>query len=277
MKDEIKKEPFQYPPVFLTVWQDAWVAITRPRQYLKWAFQPFWRSVKYLMILSAVMSLVATAYFLINLQPALRDFQEYARTSIPQVDYMNGQLVIEDDQSFIYTDSDTIFFKVDPTLKLEDQPRIDTFYEQGTLFTRDGLIRKTAYDDQAEVLYADILMRDFSFSGNSIADWIDTYLFGLAIVFIPVLVFLYTILAKLFYTAFFAGMITVVSGLKLDFVQVWTIAIYALTPAILIGYLSFIFFPIDAIYTTVFIIYLIMALGHYRRFQGLKDKINQQS
>jgi len=167
LKDKI------YPPVFVTVWQDAWLAITRPRQYLKWAFQPFWRSVKYIAILNALMAIVATAYLLITIKPALLEFADWAEEAIPQITLEEGILSIEDDQAFTYTDSDAFFFKIDPTQKSEDEPAIDNFYEIGILITQDEIVLKD--EDQINRLkITDLGLKNFNFNGEVLADWIRT-------------------------------------------------------------------------------------------------------
>lgn len=258
-----------YQPVFYTVWQDAWLAIRQPRQYIKWAIQPFSRSVKYLLILVFVISLVSTIYFYLNLKPHIIEFQAWVAEAVPEVTYQDGLLSIEDDKPFSYTDSDQVYFKIDTTQSLEDDPSIDNFYQVGFLMTSDALLYRT--DGELETIaYEEFGLKDFKFDGALVSRWLGRLL-NIAFLAVPLAVFAYMMIAKLLFSAFFAFLYFMFSGFKYDFVQVWSVAIYALTPAIVAGYLSFIFAPIFGFYTFIFLIYMIVAMSHYRKFIELKQ------
>ncbi len=257
-----------YPPVVLTIWQDAWVAISQPNKALKWALQPFKRSVVYLVLLSIVLSLVSTAYFFINLRPAIESFRDWAIASIPEVSLQEGLLSIKDDQTISFTDSDTFFFKVDPTQSSEEQPAIDSFYEAGILITSDQLIFKDARSIET-INFSEFSDAEINFDGKSIGSFIDQKLIPASFIFIPLIVFLYTVVAKLFYSLLFSVLYWFLTGLKYDLMRMWSIAIYSLTPAIVAGYISFIFAPVFGLYTMVFLFYFWFGLNSLRKFKAI--------
>jgi hypothetical protein len=182
------------PPVFLTVWQDAWIAITQPRQYLRWAFQPFKRSVAYLAILVAVMSVVATIYFFMTIKPAVEEAFIWAEDAVPQITVKNEQLFIEDDETFTFTDGDQFFFKVDPTITKDDEASIDTFYEAGMLITKDEVITRSEGGVE-RIAISETGLEGFSVNGQQLKAWSDSYLTITGLLAVPILTFLYLFLS----------------------------------------------------------------------------------
>jgi len=262
------KQVHNYPPVALTLWQDAWVAISQPSKALKWALQPFKRSVVYLVLISIVLSLISTAYFFITLRPAIESFKQWAIATVPEVTFDQGVLSTKDDQTIGFTDSDTFFFKVDPTQTKEDDPQIDSFYSGGVLITSDQLIIRD--EGRKDVLnFSEFTDKQFSFSGDSIALFIDQKLIPYSFVLVPLIVFIYTVLAKLLYTLFFSVVYWFLTGLRFNLVRMWSIAIYSLTPAIVAGYISFIFAPVLGVYTLVFLLYFSFGLQSLKKFKAI--------
>lgn len=263
-----------YPPVILTLWQDAWSAITQPSKAIRWALQPFRRTIGYLFLLSIVLAIVSTAYFFIRLKPAIESFRDWSVENVPAISFADGTLSIEDDETFGFTDSDQFYFKVDPTQSVDDEPMIDSFYEAGILITSDQIIiQEKDNRDRTEIINLNELeVGNFTFDGNSIASFINDVLMPLSYVVVPLIVFVYIFFAKLLYSLFFSVLLFFFTGLKYNLVHLWAIAISALTPAILAGYLSFIFAPIFGLYTFVFIAYLIFGFGHYVRYTTMKPK-----
>lgn len=260
-----------YQPVFYTIWQDVWTALTRPRQYVEWALQPFSRTVTYLFFIAAFMAAVSTIFFYLNIRPEIVGLRDRARSAVPAVSYQDGLLSIEDDKPFTFTDSDEFFFKIDVTQSLAENPAIDSFYEVGILLTSDGAVFRTGTETES-LVYQELWGGNFGFDGDSVDTFIDILL-KLAIVIIPVLVICYTLLAKLLYSAIFAFIYWMFAGFKLNFVHLWSIAVYALTPAIAVGYFAFVFYPILGLHTMVFLIYMALAVSHYNRFISLSSRI----
>ena len=258
-----EKKP-NYQPVFYTVWQDAWLALTKPRQYLTWVDQPFWRSVKYLMILSAVLAIAGTLYLFLQYRPKVESFRAWAGENLPTITYQDGKLFIEEDQSFSFTDSDSIFIKVDPTVGFADDPLPDAFYDISFLVLNDGILLGDA--QQKDLLtYAEIELPNFVLTKENSSELIDKGVTVLLIV-LPIIFFLYSVMAKLLYTLVFVAVMHLFTGLQLRFASLWNLAIYALTPAILAGYLGLIFFSVAGLYSLVFVVYFVMAVNYYRAF-----------
>ena len=258
----MKKQQNKYQPVFYTVWQDAWVAITKPQAYVKWAVQPAWRSVKYLIILLLVASIVATIFVYMKSKPGVEEFKTWAQENLPVITYTNGILSIEDDEIFTFTDSDEFYIKIDATQSFKDEPITDTFYNFGFVILKDGVVYG-GQGDYETISYKEFGIKDFDLTKEEIAPLTDK-LVRSVLILIPFLVFTYLLISKLIYTLLFAFIMWLFSR-QYPFKDFWNMALYALTPAMLIGYISFIFGVAPGVYSLVFVIYYLMAIHYYRQ------------
>ena len=190
---------------------------------------------------------------------------DWLEDEVPEVIYEKSTLQIQDDKTFGFTDSDSLFLKVDPTITKEDEPRIDNFYEQGILLTSDQIVMSNLSESQVTDL-SEIGLPDFRFSGEQLAGWIRSHSLWVSLVVLPPFIFAYYMLAKLLYSLFFSVLVYIASGFRHDLMRLWSMAIYALTPAIIAGHIAFVFAPAYALYTVVFLFYFLTAFMHYVRF-----------
>lgn len=269
--EENKKKMSSLPPVYLTVWNEAWLALTQPRQYIRWAFQPLSRSIAYIAILNILLSLITTSYVFIVVKPQVFAFSEWARDEVPTISLADGKLSIEGEKTFGFSDSDRFYFKIDTTQSQEDEPFIDNFYEAGLLITSDQILLADNGSTEAD-FFSDLGVPDFSFDGEALADKLESFFTLITIFILPLVFFLYHMVAKLFFSFFFATILMITTGFKHDLLRLWSMAIYALTPAILAGYVSLIFYPILGFYTLVFLSYYFWAYLAFTRFLSLKTK-----
>ena len=260
----------QWPPVFYTLWDEAWDAIAKPRQYIKWAYQPFKRSLQYLAILLAILSIAITSYFYLAIRPELVTAQSWLGANVPQVTVASGKLAITDDKTFQYTtDNKDLYIKVDPTVTLA-QASLDPVYDNGLLVLQDGVYARTEGQVQTNT-YADLGLDQVNFTGQQAASFIGGFLTW-AIVIVPVTVFVYLFLSNLVFTFLASVVYWIFSWWRLPLRRVWSMSLYALTPGLLVGYLSFIFYPIPGITSIVFFIYLMLAVIQYWRFLDFQAK-----
>ncbi len=261
------KETKKYPPVLYTVWQDAWTSIVAPRQYLQWAFQPIWRSLRYFFFLHAIMSLVVTISLFLQLQPILTSFEGWAEDSLPTLRFEDHKLSTENDETLLFSDSDEFFFKLDTTQLLEEEPQVDVFYESGALFVADGIVW-SRFGEQAVYRYEEFGFENFTLSPESIPGVVK----GLKWFFftaMPFLVFLVLVGTRLTMAAIFSFLAILLNGFKLKFVQVFSLALYAMTPAMLIGYLSVILFNVSSVFSFIFVFYFLFAVHYLKQFTGM--------
>jgi hypothetical protein len=113
----------------------------------------------------------------------------------------------------------------------------------------------------------------FSINGLSIKEGIQTFI-KLAPFLVPLILFGYLLASKLLFTAVYAFLFSLFSGFRLKFAAVWSMAMYAQTPAMLVSYLLFIFYPIPLAGTFVFLAYLALAVTHYQKFLQFRNSIN---
>lgn len=257
----------KYQPVFYTVWQDVWTSMTSPRHYLKWAFQPLWRSMKYLMFLQAVMAVVITIVFYNQVSTPLNQFATWGTENLPTITFEDRSLQVVDDETLLFSDSDKFFFKLDVTQSLEEEPMIDPFYEAGLLIVKDGAVVSTS--GNREVFeYSEFPDISYTLSPETVSEQITSIKRFILFVF-PVAAFIGLVVSRLIIAAFFSFFMVLFSGFKLKYKQVLNLAIYALTPATLVEYLSVALFSFSGIYTFVFVIYFVLAVTYLRKFVGL--------
>lgn len=265
------KEDKAYPPVLYTVWQDAWIAITAPRQYLRWAFQPVWRSVRYLLFLQFVFTIIVSISLYFQTQPMFDNVQAWAQENLPLITYEDGKLRVDEDETILFTDSDAFFFKLDTTQKLEDEPRVDVFYESGVLFVEDGIVASQLGEYQ-EYEYSTLKLPNFVLSKETFPTWRKQIELVLVTI-VPIFIFLSLAVSRLFTAAVFSGLAWLFSGFKLAYKPVYNLAIYAMTPAMLIGYLASLLFGVSSAFTFIFVLYFLIAVNFLKKFTGLR-KIN---
>jgi len=257
------QQQIEYPSVFYTVWQEAWASISKPRHYLVWTKQPMSRSFSYFLFIHVVLSLVMTGFFFINLQPVLQQVEEEFSSSFPSLSYTPGALSIVGDKSYSFTDNQSVFFKIDTKESIQDEPTIDSFYEIGLLLTKDGAV--SSINGEISIYpYTDLLNNSFELTGEQLGREVQTFLNWSWIV-VPLFLCLYLVITKFIFALFFAFVYYLFSLRKLNLQHLMALSLYALTPATLVSYLSFIFYPISGAYTLTFLIYMTMVLYYYRK------------
>lgn len=257
--------------VFLTVWDEAWAAISNPRMYVKWALQPLRRSVAYAAILLAVMAIVTTIYVWLTMRPQLQQIREAIVQQAPPFTITDGRLEIADGKTFTFSDNSDIFIRIDGTDNVEDLS-IDPFYQFGAIVAADGVILRADGDVQT-IKYDEFVKEDVSMDGAglvAVLDRITTMVF----VFLPFLVFAMLFLSYMAYTVFISAIVSLASGFRFAFRPVWNMSLYALTPFLLASHIFFIFYPNTFLPWLVYMAYMFMALYHYRRFLDLKAQIS---
>ncbi len=253
-----------HPPVLATIWQDAWAAISSPRRYPAWALQPFSRSVRYLLAISAFIAVLVSLYALVALRPRVEAFGLWAVEHLPVIVFEDGILRTVNDETFAASDSDTFFLKIDPTISAEDEPHIDNFYELGYLFTSDQIIFQAGHEETATD-YAELSLPSFTIDGQSIQRWTAERYTVFALTTLPVIAFVIVFLFQFIISAVFAFLMFLGSFFRANFEHCWNMAIYAHTPAMAASYLVFVFAPGLQIYMLVYLAYLILGYIAYRR------------
>lgn len=257
--------------IFLTVWDDAWAAITKPRYYVKWAVQPFGRSVAYVSILLTVMALVTSIYTVLTLRPDWLRARVWIEEQVPPLTMKDGTLSIEGDQTFSFSDNSDIFIRVDTTDRLSDVA-IDPFYRFGLIVTADGLLMRSEHETTAKT-YNELNLEPFSADGKTIAAALGRWLTILAVV-CPFMVFAGLFLGNMIYVGLFSLFVSLISGFRLPIRSLWSMGLYALTPSLLASYITFIVYPLPLVSTLVFVTYMVMAVTNYRRFLDIKDRVS---
>lgn len=260
----------QEPSIFLTVWDEAWAAISKPRYYVKWALQPLSRSISYACLLFTVMALVTTIYTVLTARPHWQAARAWITAEVPTVTMQDHQLSLENDKTFFFSDNAEVFIRVDTTDVLADVA-IDSFYTVGLIVARDGVLLRMQ-DETSPITYKEFEIPNFSADGPVIADAAQTLVIA-GVVAMPFFIFASMFISNMLYTAIFSLFVHVVSRFTITFKAVWAMSMYALTPSMLASYIVFVLYPLPYVSTIVFVVYMVMAVTYYRRFLDIRNKI----
>jgi len=82
----------------------VWYSITKFEQYPTMAMEGLKRAIKYLVMLTAIVTIFITLGSLIQMKMMVEDLAEYVQNNIPEFSYTNGNLAMEIDETMIIED-----------------------------------------------------------------------------------------------------------------------------------------------------------------------------
>lgn len=268
----------------LPFWKRALASIKDFDKYQDFALENLAIGIKYFLKVMLVFSIVVAAAFSIKLSTLLNKGQNYLKNDMPEFEYKDGILQIEQTEAIILEDSDTF-----PGIMIMDtrditQEQLDNYYKKADsypnsiLLLKDRLIliNKNA-NMQSSMVYSDIVNRYQlgNFTKQEAVEKIEGinhYLIYFAI-FLIMFVYIFTIyvtntiLDVLLLAAL--GYITAkIVGLRLEFRSLFNMAVHALTLPLL---LNMIYIPINlftgftmqyfaVMYRTISFIYIVTAI-----------------
>lgn len=263
----------KWPSVFYTVWDEAWAALTQPRQYIKWAYQPFRRSVAYLSILLGIIAIAVTIYLALVGWPQVQQAREWLSQNVPQITFKDGQMSIENDETFLFSDNQDIYLKVDAQQALADSD-VDAFYGVGIVAAGDGVYIRNNGNERTET-YKDLGLTDTTFTGGDLANGLGRAV-KILLAISPLLLFVLLLAQALLQTFIVTVVFYFLGSRRAHFMGLWSMALYAMTGALAAGYLLTIFLPIPYITQIIFVVYMTLAVYQLHKFLDFQDQYRQQ-
>ena len=100
-----------------------WYSITKFEQYPLMAAEGFKRAIKYLIGLTALVSLFAMIGSVIEAKNIVNELSKYVQYNIPEFSYSDGKVSMEIEQPIIIENADTGFDRiiVDPNVETDEQ------------------------------------------------------------------------------------------------------------------------------------------------------------
>lgn len=214
-------------------YREAYQAITDFSFYRTIFTQPLRRSLVYLLYLAAHTAIVATLVYGFQDAPRLDSFLTWVKQSFPNMSVQKGRLTIDADQPLIkkFSQGKTPFtFIFDTTGAHRDAIGLD---DPSLLFTRDRLYVKVRGHDET-FNWSDL--GDFRIDDAALETWAASVRW-LAFPFVYSLALLTGLIGNPFWAlclTAFAWSASMRYGIRLRFSYYFTIALYALTPAVVI-------------------------------------------
>lgn len=259
-----------------TFFQEVTEAVSDFRFYKRVKDFPISKCVKYILLLIFLITLVFTVRFTYDFGKGLDKMIEWVRQNIPPIEIQNGIATVDVKQPYIVEEGGYVFI-IDTTGEITSLDK----YEKGLLLTKGKFIVKEN-NAKTQIFELAHIIKD---SQKLIIDEHSLGLFRKNVWnFFPVFLIWHYIrlcLAKFFHILFFSLVSLVTSsviGVKLNYRQLFSIGLYAITPSVLLGILLAAFgrpLPFfGIIYSGIYIIYLIMAVTSCREEE--KDKAWQR-
>ncbi len=185
------------------------------------------QTLLYLLYLAAHVAAILTLIFVWHYGPVFLEISNWAEENFPPLEVRDGQLFVESEQPLVkkYPGRQLITFVFDTTGTYEDPQQLE---EPSFLFTREKLYFRILGQTQT------YLWREWPFRK------VEEFTRFVKWAYFPTaysLIFVYTILAKGLWALILTSiglLATARAAIRLPFQQYFTIALYSLTPAIVI-------------------------------------------
>jgi len=214
-------------PFLLLFYRQAYSAVTDFSFYRTVFEQVLRQTLLYLLYLAAHVAAILTLIFAWLYGPAFLEISNWAQENFPPLEIRDGQLFVETEQPLVkkYPGKQLTTFVFDTTGTYEDPQQLE---EPSILFTREKLYFRILGQTQT------YLWRDWPFRAvEDFTRFVKWAYFPTAFS----LIFVYTLLAKGLWALILTSLgllATSRAAIRLPFQQYFTIALYSLTPAIVI-------------------------------------------
>jgi len=243
---------------FRSFYYEAYAAITDFQFYGGIARQRWGRTLLFLLYLSAHVAIILSLTYAVHYNTEFRRFSAWSQAQFPALEVKDGELTVKAEQPLIrrYEGKPPVTFVFDTTGHYQSP---DGFGQPAFLFTRRNLLLRYRGQTEAhrwEEIGSFTLERGDLKTLEKVIRWL----------YFPVsyaLLLLYTVFAKSVTAIFLTGFAVAAAArhrVRMSFQSSFAIALYALTPAIVIGlavnltglsisYFHVIYFAIAAVYT----------------------------
>ena len=264
--------------------EKVWNSITKIEKYPELAAQGFGKAINYLIKIVAILVVVLCIGMTYQTYTMVQDSLDYLRDDFPEFSYKDGTLNIESENNITFSAKDSILGETIIDTKTDDEQKINQYINSmqeagsGAIVLKDRIILKN--DSVAGSItynYNDILgnMGITEFDKQNVIDYanstqiLNLYISLFLTLFIYVFVmYLLTTLSNVILLTAFGYITTWMAKIKMRYVAIFNMSVYALTLSILLNILYilvniFIDFNIEyfqVMYISVAAIYLVAAI-----------------
>lgn len=277
----------------------VWYSIDKIEKYSELSAEGFGRAIKYLSILIIILSIISSVVTVYKTSLEIKDIAQYINEKSPELTYNDGTLQVESEEAII--DDNSNFGKVIIDTKTDSEEQINQYINQvndeenAIIILKNKLILKEigiqgTTDYNYEELFGEMGVTQFNkqqlveylTSSNMMSLYLNLFLvlfiYAFIVYFINTLFYLITISAV-------GYLATMILKLKIRFVAVFNMAVYAITLPTLLNMLyiivnafySYTIKYFDIMYVLVASIYMIAAIfilkSEFNKKQGEVQKI----
>jgi hypothetical protein len=195
--------------------------------YKEVVFQPFGKTLKYLLLLSVFATLAIGVRYSFAINKFVREGLKWVEQNVPRIEIIDGAVKVNAEQPFIKKHEEYAFI-IDTTEQVKE---IGKEYKSGFLLTKDKLIVKS--DEFRTQEFELKKIKNFILDKAMLEKW-KKFLVFILVPFMVALQFFYFIFAKVI-QFLLTGLAIMVARPTFKFTNILNICIYALTPVTVLG------------------------------------------
>ncbi|MCI8640872.1 MAG: DUF1189 domain-containing protein [Clostridia bacterium] len=274
----------------------VWYSIDKIDKYSELAAEGVGKALKYLIILIIVLAFIASGRMVYETTKAINKFASNIDRIVPEVNYKDGKLSIESEDVII--DNETELGKVIIDTNIENEEIINKYIEDisedegGIIILKEKAIIRERKTEQSTINYSELFRNTDNLQINSKQELIDyikspNIIFNVFTIYIIsfFIAYMFNALMYIVFISIFAYLATIILKLKIRYIAVFNMVIYAITLPTLLEMIYFIvniFYSytipyFDLMYVSVATIYVMAAIfilkGELNKKQGEVQKI----
>lgn len=262
----------------------TWNSITKIEKYPDMAAEGLSSAITYLFKIVAILALILCLGIIYQIHGIVREGVDYLQNEFPDFSYNEGTLDVKTEDAIIIDGENSIAGKVIIDTKTDNEEQINNYmneieeYGDGVIVLKDKVIVKTAgISGNITYVYKDMLsqMNITTFAKQDVINYanstsiISLYLSVFITIFIyAFIMYFLTTISNAFLLSVFGFITTWLARIKMRYVAIFNMSIYALTLSVLLNviYIAInIFVPFNityfqVMYVAVAAIYLVAAI-----------------
>ena len=248
MEEKVEKKNF---------FKKIWYSITKFEQYPEMAAEGLKRALKYLIGITAIVSVFAMIGSVLETKNMVKEFSEYVDANIPEFSYSNGNLSMEIEQPIIREDVEDIGFDrivIDPIAETDEQKKltetVNTIEGMTLFFLKDEMLLKANIENEEvsqTLTYSDFIA---NYTGENAEEFNKTefvqYLtsdnmsnfyskYALSIFVSLFIANIMLILIDVLEIALLGWITTIVARIRMRFVAIYNMAVYSITLSVFLN------------------------------------------
>lgn len=226
--------------------------------------QPFGKTLRYLLALTILVTLLLGLRYSVALNRFSKETLKWIEDNLPYIEIIDGKVKASVEQPYIVSGAEDFVMIIDTTGQTE---RIDEKYKTGVLLTKDKLIVK---QDQIRAQVLDLSkVKSFKLDKTTFGKWRSFFVFVLIPAMI-ILQFFYFFIAKVVQSAL-AGLVVLIFKPGVKYSNIMNICVYALSPVTILSLIVILVIPKPIPFFGL--IYLGMYIAFI--FSGLKQCVQE--